>query len=220
MPRADEKFWWLKAEGYEISRGRPASADPDASLLLRIVGEDTVVPTGALTWQPVSAKRIYDQFANIERPDELSNELPKLLGFCKKHGVPTDPRRPAYVSDILKQAQLFRQLKDTTRRDKIPIGIDEFSARIMVSLFQDATNLKLRMHSASLLDFMRYQAIRDFKCKMAFLVCDRCGAFFVGGPGADRRPDSVYCTPECQQRASDKRKQKRHTAPQCDVRPS
>jgi hypothetical protein len=71
--------------------------------------------------------------------------------------------------------------------------------------------VKLRAESASLLDFMVYQAIRDFKRGMVGLICQRCAGYFVAGPGK-RRADSEYCTDVCQKRANDERKAQKKAA--------
>jgi|ERR1700722_2429118 hypothetical protein len=192
MTLIDEEFrWWVDPEGYEIRKGRPASTDPDASLLAQIAGEDTVEPRSTPGPYSVTTRGFYAKFANIERPEEWAGELPKLRSFCNEHGVPTDRARPAFVKDILKKAQLFRQLRDTLPKNTLPIGMSQIDARFAITLFKDTKNLnfndkknlKPRIDSASLADFMIYQAIRNYKKGVAFLICDRCGGYFLGGPG-------------------------------------
>jgi hypothetical protein len=129
MTVVDEDFcWWRDPQGYEILKGRPGDTSPDADLLSRIDGGDTVVSKSTPLRYQVCAERQYVDFANIKSEADV-------LDFCKQHGIPTHPARPAFVYDILKNAQLFRHLKDTMRRDTLPIRINEIFARGSKSSF-------------------------------------------------------------------------------------
>jgi hypothetical protein len=219
MMRVDEEFrWWRDPEGYTILKGRPdlpmpaldAAVTSDTPSLLSCIGSpDTIVPKSTPQRDMVPGEGLYIKFANVKAEDDV-------LAFCNQYGVPTDPNRLAIVRDdvlndgILNKAQLFRQLIDAKRLKTLPTGINSISARIRVMLFVDDSGItKFRADSATLFDFMLYQAIQDFDREIVGKICDLCKRYYRAGPGADRNKGSLYCTDECYENAKGKRKKNR-----------
>jgi hypothetical protein len=223
MTVVDEEFRWSRdREGYEIKRGRPLSTDPDASLLAQIVGEDTVEPMSTpepyrVSDQLLPDERLYENFANIKPPDEES----KLVGFCNKYGVPTDPTRPVYVRDVVEKARLFRLLMDakSQRPKTLPSRIDVIRARFNVALLLDHSGkLTTRANSKDLFNFMVYEAIQDFDRQIVGLICECCKKYFLAGPGTARRADSLYCTEGCREKKKEEKKERKRAQQSPNVR--
>ncbi len=203
--------WFRCPHGYRIVRaGEVQSQMPNPDDLW-------IVPKSEerISYRPLEKyDLLYVAFANVKTPDDL-------FKFVNHYGPlrQTSPEWGDSISELIKSAQLFRELlhckslgpkklmshyvehrKASWRADGLPLPEDlrELSRLIgTIDLIPDPKKgVRLRLETDVLIAALWWQLAQKLSGDAVIRECRHCGALFEAGPNTGRRADATFCSSE------------------------
>jgi len=205
---AIELDWARDPKGYRlVETGRPKE--------LRIVRNGTGHgPKNLPPFQPLSIDLLFKNFANIATTAQGALEFVRRWGSLTPEGW--DEEAGDVVSEVTFHAEYMRGVLGVwagkQKHLHMPVGRGQVGPhRLIVSPYDTgyssllqakvvwdpfAKALKWELRPASLLDALWLQLGQAVTANVQFRQCERCGQFFVAGPGTGRRLDAKFCSDE------------------------